>query len=82
MDTTCSYFELFRYDKYEVFWSKKLIKTWYLLGIFELFMIFQDLGNMVCGAVDLAQWYSTKQLLDIRSGIIEPNKRLMDSAKW
>ena len=29
------------------FWSKKLMKSWYFLGIFELFMISQDLGNMV-----------------------------------
>ena len=29
------------------FWSKKLMESWYFLGIFELFMIFQDLGNMV-----------------------------------
>ena len=28
-------------------WSKKLMETWYFLGIFELFMVFQNLGNMV-----------------------------------
>ena len=33
------------------FWSKKLMESWYFLGIFELFMIFQDLGNMVFHAV-------------------------------
>ena len=35
-----------------VFFSpKKLMKRWYLLGIFELSMIFQDLGYMVFCAV-------------------------------
>ena len=29
------------------FWDKKLMERWYLLGLFELSMIFQDLGNMV-----------------------------------
>ena len=33
------------------FWSTKLMESWYFLGIFELFMIFQDLGNMVFCAV-------------------------------
>ena len=33
------------------FWSKKLMESWYFLGIFELFMIFLDLGNMVFRAV-------------------------------
>ena len=33
------------------FLSKKLMESWYFLGLFELFMIFQDLGNMVFRAV-------------------------------
>ena len=33
------------------FWSKKLMESWYFLGIFEFFMIFQDLRNMVFYAV-------------------------------
>ena len=33
------------------FWVKKLMERWYLLGLFELSMIFQGLGNMVFGAV-------------------------------
>ena len=28
------------------FMAKKLMERWYLHGLFELFMIFQDLGNM------------------------------------
>ena len=28
-------------------WAKKLTEIWYLRGLFELSMIFQDLGNMV-----------------------------------
>ena len=46
-----SCFELFRDRKYGIFWSKKLMESWYFLGIFELFIIFQDLGNMVFRAV-------------------------------
>ena len=37
--------------KYDLFSAKKLMERWYLLGLFELFMIFQDLGNMVFRAV-------------------------------
>ena len=33
------------------FWSKKLIESWYFLGSFELFMILQNLGNIVFRAV-------------------------------
>ena len=33
------------------FWVKKLMERWYLLGLFELSMIFQGLGNMVFGAL-------------------------------
>ena len=33
------------------FWAKKLMGTWYLLGVFELSMIFEDLGNTVFRAV-------------------------------
>ena len=33
------------------FSAKKLMERWYLLGLFELFMIFQDSGNMVFRAV-------------------------------
>ena len=32
-------------------WPKKLMERWYLLGLFELSNIFQDLGNMVFRAV-------------------------------
>ena len=32
-------------------WSKKVMKRQYLLAIFEFSMIFQDLGNMVFGAM-------------------------------
>ena len=35
------------------FWVKKLMERWYLLGLFELFMIFQGLENMVFHAVYL-----------------------------
>ena len=33
------------------FSAKKLMERWYLLGLFELFMIFQDSENMVFRAV-------------------------------
>ena len=33
------------------FWAKKLMERWYLLGLFELSKIFQDLRNMVFRAV-------------------------------
>ena len=32
-------------------WPKKLMERWYLIGLFELSNIFQDLGNMVFRAV-------------------------------
>ena len=38
------------------FLVKKLMERWYLLGLFELSVIFQDLGNMVFRAV-----YSTNR---------------------
>ena len=50
-----SCFELFGDGKYGLFLAKKLMKRWYLLGLFELSMIFQDLGNMVLGAVRRAK---------------------------
>ena len=34
------------------FWSGKLIQRWYLLGLFELSKIFQDLENIVFCAVN------------------------------
>ena len=33
------------------FWAKTLMERWYLLGLYELSMVFQDLGNMVFRAV-------------------------------
>ena len=44
-------FELFGGGKCDPFSAKKLMERWYLLGIFELFMIFQDLENTVFRAV-------------------------------
>ena len=41
-----SCFELFGDRKYGLFWVKKLMKRWYLHGLFGLSMIFQDLENM------------------------------------
>ena len=46
-----SCFELFDDGKYGLFLAKTLMQIWYLPGFFELFMIFQDLGNMVFCAV-------------------------------
>ena len=46
-----SCFEVFGDGKYGLFWAKKLIERWYLLGLFEIFLILQDLGNMVFLAV-------------------------------
>ena len=36
------------------FSAKKLMERWYLHDLFELSMIFQDLGNMVVPAVNIA----------------------------
>ena len=46
-----SCFELFGDGKYGLFSARKLMERWYLLGLFELSMIFQDLRNMVFCAV-------------------------------
>ena len=52
-NTVFSYFELFGDGKYGLFFSaKKLMERSYLHGLFELSMIFQDLGNMVFRAVE------------------------------
>ena len=42
-----SCFELFGDRKYDYFLAKKLIERLYLLGLFEICTIFQDLGNIV-----------------------------------
>ena len=47
-----SCFELFGDGKYGLFSAKKLMERWYLLALFELPVIFQDLGNMVFRAVN------------------------------
>ena len=47
-----SCFALFGDGKYGLFSAKKLMERWYLLALFELPMIFQDLGNMVFRAVN------------------------------
>ena len=36
--------------------AKRLMERWYLLGLFELSMIFQYLGNMVFHAVSSLSW--------------------------
>ena len=46
-------FELFEIGNTVIFWAKKLIRRWYLLGALELSMIFHDLGNMVSCAVNI-----------------------------
>ena len=48
-----SCFELFGGGKYGRFWAKTLMERRSLLGLFELSMIFKDLGNMVFRAVQL-----------------------------
>ena len=54
-----SCFELFGDGKYGLFSAKKLMERWYLLGLFELSIIFQGLANTVFRAVmaneDLAE---------------------------
>ena len=40
------------------FWAKKLMERWYLLGLFELSMIFQDLGNMVFRAATVSNHFN------------------------
>ena len=44
-------FKLFGDGKYGLFSAKKFMERWYLHGLFELSMIFQDPGNMVFRAV-------------------------------
>ena len=46
-----SFFELFGMANTVFFWVKKLMERWYLLRLFEISMIFQDLENMVFRAV-------------------------------
>ena len=41
------------------FWSKKLMESWYFLGTFELFMIFQYLRNMAFRAVRTTHYGAT-----------------------
>ena len=45
-------FKIFGGEKYGLLSAKKLMERWYLLGLFELSMIFQDLGNMVFCSVN------------------------------
>ena len=40
------------------FSAKKLMERWYLLGLFELSMIFQDLGNMVFRAATVSNHFN------------------------
>ena len=47
-----SCFELFGNGKYGDFWSQKVQKRWYLFGLFELYVIFQYLKNMIFCAAD------------------------------
>ena len=61
-----SCFDLFRDRKYVFLWSKKLVESWCFLGTFELFVIFQDLGNMVFRAVLVKQLVYTSLFLKIR----------------
>ena len=44
-------FKIFGGGKYGLLSAKKLMERWYLLGLFELSMIFQDFGNMAFRAV-------------------------------
>ena len=77
-------FEPFGDGKYSLFSTKKLMERLYLLGLFELSMISQDLENMVLCAVTaqvLSQhWFSfvlkiiglNVQLLQVCLSIIHP----------
>ena len=67
-------FELFGDGKYGLFSPKKLMERWYLLGIFQLSMIFQHLGNMVFCAVPeeiINQELRVKKTDEIRNYLIE-----------
>ena len=52
MRSSC--FELYGDGKYGLLSAKKLMKRWYILGLFELSMIFLDLGDMFFRAVSSA----------------------------
>ena len=54
-----SCFELFGDAKYGLFSFKMLMERWYLLGLFELSMILQNLRNMVFRAMIIAKIGST-----------------------
>ena len=41
------FWTLRRWEIRSFFSAKKLMKRWYILGLFEISMIFRDLGNMV-----------------------------------
>ena len=71
-------FELFGDGKYGLFSPKKLMERWYLLGIFQLSMIFQHLGNMVFCAVPeeiINQELRVKRTDEIRNYLIEEINR-------
>ena len=69
LESSC--FELFGDGKYGLFSAKKLMERWYLLGLFELSMILQDLGNMVFCAV---YEYLTREDLGHKRSIFEKTK--------
>ena len=48
-----SCFKVFEDGRYSLFWSKKSMEKWYLLSIFKLSMIIQDLGKMTFRAVSV-----------------------------
>ena len=57
--------------KYGLFSVKKLMERWYLLALFELSMIFQDLGNML-----FVQWRSRWRLWRLR---FKPTSRIRET---
>ena len=75
-----SCFELFGDGKYSLFSAKKLMKRWYILGLFELSMIFQDLGNMVFRAVCGVYLYDSLQKESLNKNLVNANSTF--KKKW
>ena len=75
-----SCFELFGNGKYSLFSAKKLMKRWYILGLFELSMIFQDLGNMVFRAVCSVYLYDSLQKESLNKNLVNANSTF--KKKW
>ena len=59
------------------FWAKTLMERWYLLSLFELSKIFQDMGDMVFRAVAVIQFTKIFHSFSWRNTIYFDKRRLL-----